>query len=168
MRQDLLFESVVRPRATKGTLRLAHHRIALVKEATGVYTDTPPVVKNAQDAAGVILNVTKLHQEAQEVFGIICLSTKNRVLAVQEISRGTLNGTMVHPREVFKTVLLHNAAAVILYHNHPSGDVTPSEDDIVTTKRLVEAGELLDIKVLDHIIVGPQKNYFSFGDKQLM
>lgn len=95
-----------------------------------------------------------LHDEPAEVFGILCLTTKHRVIAYHEVSRGSLDATLVHPREVFKAAILANAAAIILTHNHPSGDPTPSPDDVVLTQRLVGAGELLGIDVLDHVIIG--------------
>jgi DNA repair protein RadC len=98
--------------------------------------------------------IALLQDEAAEVFGILCLSTKNRVIAYHEVSRGTLDATLVHPREVFKAALLANAAGIIAGHNHPSGDPTPSPDDIALTQRLVAAGTLLGIPVLDHVIIG--------------
>jgi DNA repair protein RadC len=94
---------------------------------------------------------------------ILCLTTKHRVIAYHEVSRGTLDATLVHPREVFKVALLANAAAIILTHNHPSGDPSPSPDDVQLTRRLVEAGVLLGVEVLDHIIVGDGR-YYSFQE----
>ena len=81
-------------------------------------------------------------------------STKNHVIAVTTVSVGSLNASKVHPRELFQSAMLGNAASLVLAHNHPSGDPTPSPEDIELTKRLVEAGKLLDIAVLDHVIVG--------------
>ncbi len=107
--------------------------------------------------------MTALQDEPGEVFAILCLSTKHRVLAYHEVSRGTLDATLVHPREVFKVALLANAAAIILSHNHPSGDPNPSVDDVQLTRRLVDAGALLGVDVLDHIIVGDGR-YFSFKE----
>lgn len=89
-----------------------------------------------------------------EHFVAILLNTKNHVLAVTTVSVGSLNASIVHPREVFQRAILANSASIILVHNHPSGDPTPSPEDISLTKALVEAGKLLDIGVLDHIIVG--------------
>jgi DNA repair protein RadC len=85
------------------------------------------------------------------------------VIAYHEVSRGTLDATLVHPREVFKAALLSNAASIILTHNHPSGDPTPSPDDHQLTRRLVDAGRLIGVEVLDHIIVGDGR-YFSFRE----
>jgi len=95
---------------------------------------------------------------------LLCLDTKNRVTCICEIAVGSLNAAVVHPREVFKTALLANAAAVIVLHNHPSGDVSPSVEDMAITHRLKEAGQLLGVKVLDHIIVGDEK-FYSFADE---
>src|SRR5439155_5520872 len=96
--------------------------------------------------------MTALQDQPGEVFAILCLTTKRRVIAYHEVSRGTLDSTLVHPREVFKAALLANAAAIIVCHNHPSGDPTPSIDDSDVTRRLAATGDLLGISVLDHII----------------
>ena len=89
-----------------------------------------------------------------EHFIVMLLNTKNRVTAVSPVSTGSLNASIVHPRELFQRAILGNAASLILAHNHPSGDPTPSPEDVELTKRLVDAGKLLDITVLDHIIIG--------------
>lgn len=94
---------------------------------------------------------------------MLCLSTKHRVIAYHEVSRGTLDSTLVHPREVFKAALLANAAAIVVSHNHPSGDPSPTIDDLEVTTRLVAAGEVLGIAVLDHIVIGDGR-YFSFKE----
>jgi DNA repair protein RadC len=91
--------------------------------------------------------MTALQDQPGEVFAILCVSTKLRVIAYHEVSRGTLDATLVHPREVFKAALLANAAAIILTHNHPSGDSIPSADDVQLTRRLVDAGALLGVEV---------------------
>ena len=88
---------------------------------------------------------------------------QDRVIAYHEVSRGTLDATLVHPREVFKAALLANAAAIVLCHDHPSGEPTPSPDDLQLTRRLVEAGTLLGVDVLDHVIVGDGR-YYSFKE----
>lgn len=103
-----------------------------------------------------------LAAEAVEVFGMICLTTTHRVIGYYEVSRGTLDSTAVHPREVFKAAMLANASSIVVGHNHPSGDPTPSPDDRVLTTRLQAAGELVGISVLDHIIVGCEQRYTSF------
>ena len=98
-----------------------------------------------------------------EHFVVILLNTKNKVLAVTTVSVGSLNASIVHPRELFQRAILANAASVVLVHNHPSGDPTPSPEDISLTKVLVEAGRLLDIAVLDHVIIGDGR-FVSFKE----
>src|ERR1043166_7096027 len=89
-----------------------------------------------------------------EVFQIVLLNTRRRLIRVQQISHGTLDTLLVHPREVFKSAIAANAAAMILVHNHPSGDPAPSEADIKVTRDLIRAGQLLKIEVLDHVVLG--------------
>ena len=89
-----------------------------------------------------------------ENFQVVLLNTRRRLIRVDHISRGTLDTILVHPREVFKTAIAANAAALVLAHNHPSGDPTPSEADIKVTRDLIRAGQLLKIEVLDHVIIG--------------
>ncbi len=113
------------------------------------------------ECASVLVKL--LQDQPGEVFAILCLSTKHRVIAYHEVSRGTLDATLVHPREVFKAALLANAAAIILTHNHPSGESTPSPDDLLLTRRLVAGGMLLGVDVLDHVIVG-DGCYYSFKE----
>ena len=90
----------------------------------------------------------------RENFNVVMLNTKNHVLGVEVISVGSLNASLVHPRELFKRAILKSAAGVILVHNHPSGDPQPSEEDKLVTCRMVEAGKIIGIEVLDHIIIG--------------
>jgi DNA repair protein RadC len=89
-----------------------------------------------------------------ENFQVVMLNTRRRLIRVERISQGTLDTILVHPREVFKAAVAANAAAVVLAHNHPSGDPTPSEADIKVTRDLIRAGQLLKIEVLDHVIIG--------------
>jgi DNA repair protein RadC len=124
--------------------------------------NTPPVIITPQDVEVLLKN--KLRDKKKEYFIIICLDTRNRLIRDADISIGTLNASLVHPREVFKEAISASAASIIIAHNHPSGDPTPSDDDIKLTKRLIEAGKLVDIEVLDHIIITSQK---SLSMKQL-
>ncbi|MEW6523778.1 MAG: DNA repair protein RadC [Bacillota bacterium] len=93
----------------------------------------------------------------REHFRIVMLNTKNQVLGVESVAVGSLNAAIVHPREIFKSAITRSAAAVVLVHNHPSGDPTPSQEDIQITRRLVEAGRLLGIEVLDHVVIGDNR-----------
>ena len=127
-------------------------RYSVRKDGDGHTLLIGPTVCGTDDAADLLTAI--LQDEPAEVFGILCLTTKHRVIGYHEVSRGQLDATLVHPREVFKASLLANAAAIVVAHNHPSGDPTPNADDQVFTRRLVSAGVLLGILVLDHIIVG--------------
>lgn len=108
----------------------------------------------------------KIGREKRECFTIICFDTRNNLI-IDEISIGTLNASLVHPREVFKKAILNNSSHVVIAHNHPSGDPSPSEDDIVTTRRLVESGRILGIAVTDHIIV-TQDRYISLKEQGII
>lgn len=136
-------------------IQVSFERVVLVKEKVRRY-ELPREIVDPEQAYKAIITITSIEEEAQEVFGILILNSKHKIVAVHEISRGSLNSSIVHPREVFKPAVLHNAAAIICFHNHPSGDPTPSELDIKTTKRLVEAGNIMAIEVFDHIIVGDE------------
>ncbi len=108
---------------------------------------------------------SKLKDYHKEHFYIIALNSRN--YSISEISVGSLNSSIVHPREVFAEAIKSKAASVILVHNHPSGDPEPSEDDLMITKRIVEAGKIMGIDVLDHVIITKNK-IFSFKEKQLI
>lgn len=99
----------------------------------------------------------------REYFWTILLNTKHKIIGVEEAAKGSLTSTIVHPREVYKSVILANAAAVIFVHNHPSGDPAPSREDLEITRRLRDVGELLGVRVLDHIVVGHDR-YVSMVD----
>jgi len=106
-----------------------------------------------------------MHTKTQEEFRILLLDTKNRLIRDEKVTVGILDASIVHPREVFKSAIKSSAASVIIVHNHPSGDPTPSRDDVSTTRRLREAGELVGISVLDHVIIG-EGTYYSFKDNK--
>lgn len=94
-----------------------------------------------------------------------CLDTKNRLTAINQVSVGSLNQSVVHPREVFKSAILANSAAIILAHNHPSGDPSPSSEDDVITKKILQAGKILGIHLLDHVIIA-DKRHFSYQENK--
>lgn len=108
-------------------------------------------ISNAKD----VYNYAKPRlQNDREQFMVILLDSKNKVIKDEIVSVGTLNSAIIHPREVFKTAIKESANAVIIVHNHPSGDCTPSEEDLILTRKVVEAGDVVGITVLDHVIVG--------------
>ena len=107
-----------------------------------------------------------LMHETKEHFIALHLDGKNRIVCCDMVSTGSLNQSIVHPRELFKTALLSSAAAVILLHNHPTGDPTPSTEDIEITRRLREAGDMIGIRVLDHIVIGD--SYYSFSERGII
>ena len=150
----------------KMSIQVSFGRVVLVKERVGSY-ELPREIRCPEEAYNAIRVTTNVQAEAQEVFGILILNTKNKIVAVHEISRGTLNSSMAHPREVFKPAILHNAASIICFHNHPSGDPEPSKEDVELSNRLVEAGKILGIEVFDHIVVGDE-GYVSLKERGVM
>jgi len=116
-------------------------------------------ISQPDDAVGLVLEF--LEDADREKMILIALNRKGEPTAIQTISVGTLHSSLVHPREVFKTAILSNSASIILAHNHPSGDPTPSREDIEITKRIKEAGEILGIEILDHIIIGTDGKFSS-------
>jgi DNA repair protein RadC len=109
----------------------------------------------------------QLAQQKREIFYVVLLNNKNRKIREVKISEGSLTASLVHPREVYNPVIRESAAAVIFVHNHPSGDPSPSPEDIEITRRLKEVGEVMGIRVLDHVVVGGER-YFSFTDKGML
>ena len=105
--------------------------------------------------------------EQKEHFAVLLLNTKNHVISMPEGSVGSLSASVVHPREVFRAAIDHAAAAMMLLHNHPSGDATPSRADIAVTERLVKAGKIMDIPVLDHVVLGRDR-FISLKEKGLL
>ena len=112
-----------------------------------------PRIASPEEAAAVLRE--RARSLDREVFWVLLLDTKSRLMAPPcEVSKGTLNSSLVHPREIFKPAIQNSAASIILAHNHPSGDPSPSAQDIRITKKLIEAGTTMEIKVLDHLIIG--------------
>ncbi len=122
-------------------------------------------VKSANDVVNLMME--ELRYLKKEIFKALLLDTKNQIIKVTDISMGSLNSSIVHPREVFSEAIKYGANSIIFVHNHPSGDPTASAEDIQTTQRLENAGNILGIKVLDHIIIGDGR-FFSFKEKGLV
>jgi len=120
------------------------------------------VLERPSDAAAIFRSILGL--ELVEVCGLLCLSARQHILAYHELSRGTLDQTLVQPRDVFRVALAVNARSVVVGHNHPSGDPTPSADDLAMTQRLVEAGNLVGIELCDHIVVCAEGVYVSLKE----
>ncbi len=121
----------------------------------------------ASPRQAAMLFMEELRYKKREHFKILLLNTKNHVIAKENISVGSLNASIVHPREIFNGPIKKSAASIILVHNHPSGDPSPSQEDLAVTGRLVDAGDLIGIRVRDHIIIGDGV-FFSFREKGLI
>jgi len=114
-----------------------------------------PLVKTPEEVASVVKS--RLRGKMKEYFLVLSLDTRSQLIKVSEVSVGSLDTSVVHPREVFKEAISASASSVILVHNHPSGDPQPSEDDVMLTRRLVQAGQLVGIGVLDHVVMGEER-----------
>ncbi len=141
------------------------YKVCLVRE--GRVSCYNQQIRSAVDAATLLH--TYLADVDREHFVVLMLDQKNKVIGIHTVSVGSLTASVVHPREVFKPAILSNCAALILAHNHPSGQPQPSQEDRVLTVRLVAAGKLLGISILDHVIIGDGTSaYFSFADEGLL
>lgn len=129
-------------------------RVVLEKEVSMNYPELAYRITSPDDVVELGKEFMHIHKEPEEYMYMICMNVKNKVIGIFEISHGTVNASLVTPREVFQKALLANAVSIILMHNHPSGDSTPSREDIEITKRLVDAGNIVNVEVLDHIIIG--------------
>ncbi len=148
--------------SAKATTLLAAFELS--RRALEVDDSNLPIISTPKD---VVAQLTELRQNKREHFVALYLNARNQLLHKETISIGTLNANLVHPREVFEPALKYSAANIMVAHNHPSGDPKPSEDDLEITKRLAEAGKMMGVEVLDHVIV-TKNNYFSFKDEKLL
>jgi DNA repair protein RadC len=155
----------IAPEPAQSYQRAPIYRVSLVWESD-MHLDSPCLRSSA--AVSELLH-TYLKDVDREHFIVLMLDRKNRVIGINTVSVGSLTSSIVHPRELFKSAILANAAAVILGHNHCSGDPQPSKEDEELTARLVDAGELLGIQVLDHVIVGNgTSQHYSFADAGML
>ncbi|MCB9206192.1 MAG: DNA repair protein RadC [Ignavibacteriales bacterium] len=122
-------------------------------------------ITSPQDVAEIFIPL--LRDEIKEKFIVVCLNSSNQIIKFETISIGNLNSSIVHPREVFKVAIDNNSANIFLVHNHPSGNLEPSREDIQITKKLVDAGNIFDIKILDHLIIGGEA-YTSFVERRII
>ena len=128
-------------------------------------------VSNPQTVQGVLSKVLNSENEVdrmKEHFWVIGLSTRTAIQYIDLVSLGTLNASLVHPREVFRFSILKAVSSIILSHNHPSGNAEPSEEDMKITRRLVEAGKIIGIEVLDHIVIGDRDSFYSFKERGII
>lgn len=142
---------------------IPRYRVMLVKESLA--HPSPVKIMDSQNAYRLFVPV--FDGLDREHFLVVGLDAKHAVIGINTVSIGSVTMSIVHPREVFKPLILMNASAVILAHNHPSGDPTPSQEDRALTRRLKDGGELLGITVLDHVVLGEDR-YYSFADNQAL
>ena len=162
--------SVEELRKTKGIGRVKALQIKAVMElskrvSASFINNNRVTIKSPVEVSSLVME--EMRHLKKEVFKIILLNTKNHIIKYLNVSVGSLNSSIVHPREVFSEAVKTGCSGMLLVHNHPSGDPEPSREDIETTHRLVNAGNILGIKVLDHVVIGDGK-YISFKEQGLM
>ena len=135
----------------------------LVKESEATYP-TAETLNSPKDIVGMVNTVFRLNERAEEYVYMLALDTAGHLLGVFEISHGVVNGSFSRPREIFQRALLCSAVNIVLLHNHPSGNVKPSKDDLLATRKVKEIEEMLCIPLLDHLIVG-KDGYYSFKEE---
>lgn len=148
-------------------INISTYSLRVVKESSGRYDIDSKILSNPRVAVNLVNSVMELDSRTEELLVLCTLDTKNKVTGLFTVSQGSLCNSIVHPREIFKRALLQNSANIILLHNHPSGDPTPSREDINITERIKGAGEIIGIKLLDHIIIG-NDCYVSLKEKALV
>lgn len=128
----------------------------------------PPTIKSPDDAVAAVVEILQL-EDPRERFVALYLNSRHAIIGEPYvISLGSLNASIVHPREVFRIAIERSAASIILAHNHPSGDPTPSEEDLAITRRLQEGGALLGISLVDHVVVGSRDHWVSMRERRLI
>ena len=144
-------------------MRFTKYKIELVKENAVNYGGQNFNINSAYQMYKAMCDIYHIDRQTEEVLYVVCVDIKNRIIGIHEVSRGTIDASLVNQRELFKRVLINNAAKIFVVHNHPSGITTPSNADCIITSKIQKAGELLDIKLLDHIIIGDGE-YYSFKE----
>lgn len=173
IRFDDLADLMTAPRAIEGVGGKRAEKVYAVQEIARrlmMKSDRKrDTISNPDCAADAAYKATGYY-ETRERFKVIVLNTKNHVLGIEEISVGTLSASLVHPREVFQAVLKYPVSAFIVFHNHPSGDPSPSREDIAMTERLGKAAKIMDIPMLDHIIIGTsgERRYISLKEESIV
>ncbi len=154
-------------RVNRYKTKLKDNKAILVKESTTNYPEMKNKFRYASDVVCFAKGYLKLHEESEEYIYMLCLDTRCRLIAVIEISHGSVDVSVISPREVYQKALLANAVNIILIHNHPSGDSEPSSNDIATTKRIEETGTLVGIHLLDHVIVAEENCYSVYTNSYI-
>jgi DNA repair protein RadC len=145
--------------------RVSKFRVALLREGT-IPTAWDKTVRDPGDVARLMAPL--LEDLDRETFWVVMLDGKNRVIGVNLVSIGSLTAALVHPRELAKALIVSNSAAAIVVHQHPSGCAEPSAEDAALTRRLVEVGELIGVRLLDHVVLGDNGTYVSLADRGLL
>lgn len=140
-------------------LKCPSYKIKLIKE------DSIPYKKETANTPKLVYEIAKQYLEGtdRENFIIFMMDRKNNIIGINTVSIGSVSSSVVHPREVFKPAIIAGASGIILVHNHPSGDTAPSKEDIDVTQRLINAGEIIGIQIVDHVIIGD--DYYSLREK---
>lgn len=141
-----------------------NERAVLEKECSVNYPEIDRKMSSPEHIVGLAKQYLRLHEQTEEYLYMVCTNNKLMVTGIFELSHGNVNSSIMSVREILQKALLANAVSIFIMHNHPSGDPTPSREDIQVTKRLVDAGEIVGIHVLDHLIIG-RPGYVSLKDK---
>lgn len=160
-KQKALFQEYEEPEKSKF---ISVYRVSLVRDQDVAFEQSP--LSNSAQAHKIIQKLIETQgQSDREQFCIILLNAKNQMIGLNIVSTGSLTAATVHPREVLKSAILANACALILCHNHPSGDVSPSDADIALTKQIIQASKIMEIQIHEHIIISMEdERYYSFAD----
>lgn len=148
-------------------VNISTYSLRVVRESGARYDIDSKIITSPKDTVKIFNKVFEMDIRAEEILALMTLDTKNQITGMFIVSQGSINTTIVHPREVFKRALLQNSANIIIAHNHPSGLPDPSKEDINITRRLDEAGKIIGINLLDHIIIGNNR-HISLKEKGIL
>ncbi len=167
MKQQNLFQTPFKPPPRSNFISV--YRVSLIKDQPLEFEQKEPI-SNASKAQEILQHLIQTRgQPDREQLCIALLNAKNQLIGVNIVSTGTLTSAVTSPREILKPAILANAAAIILGHNHPSNDVTPSDADIALTRRIIQASHVMDIQIHEHLIINMENNdYYSFADQGLI
>ncbi len=148
--------------------KITKYDVKLVKEECKIYDLDDTKVDSSRRAGELVQTVVDIHDWTVEKFGMLCLDAQNNIIGIHILFVGGISETMIDIRVVFQRALLNNACKILLFHNHPSGSPTPSRGDLDATSKIVEAGKIIQIQVVDHIIVYGKGEYTSLAEKGLL